>query len=304
MAWLRAKTATWQHQGMGLRVLAMGGMVAAIGIASTLPVGAVTVPPNSIPLTVVTSPGEPVVGVNMTAIDETDVHASPRGCGTDEITPTDASGQCTFYNMTPGHLWSIWLQGYPVTGSGDAHPAAGITYQPIVLKVTGRSVAAPPAHGGGTGLTGRALTSSGEYIPGIGVCATEGNPDAGVTCAQADAQGNFSVDGCCDVRVIGYLGENGGPHASESYVNGSVRHAPTGVPATLVVMVGASAISASPTATAQPSAAVTGTSQRAAVTGTLAQTGAQSPGFAAFLLGLVLLAGGLALRRPASRPNH
>ena len=116
--------------------------------------------PNSIPMTVVTSTGEPVVGVILTAVGETSSPQEYRGCGRDEITPTDEAGHCTFYNMTPGRLYSIWLQGYPITGSGWAGPAYGTTYQPIILRVTGRQATPPATHGGGSGLSGRALTSS------------------------------------------------------------------------------------------------------------------------------------------------
>jgi hypothetical protein len=265
-------------------------LAAILGGSTMISVAAVAVPPTAIPLTVVTSSGEPVVGVIVTAVDETDVHAPPRGCGTDEITPTDAAGHCTFYNMTSGHLYSIWLQGYPVTGSGDARPAFGVTYQPIILTVTGRLATPPSAHGGGTGLTGRALTSSGEYLPGIGVCATAGNPDAGVTCVQADGLGNYSVSGCCDVRVIGYLAGSGGP-----YVNGSVRHAPTGAPATIVVLVGP-AIASTPTATPQSTAAPTTSGRRVP---TLAQTGQGSSPI--LLLALTFVAAGCVLRLLGAR---
>src|SRR5438874_6106397 len=239
--------------------------------------------PNSIPMTVVTSTGEPVVGVILTAVGETSSPQEYRGCGRDEITPTDEAGHCTFYNMTPGRLYSIWLQGYPITGSGWAGPAYGTTYQPIILRVTGRQATPPAAHGGGSGLSGRALTSSGEYIPGIGVFS-EG------TVVQTDAQGNYSMQSsCCDVRVMGYLAGQGG------YVNGSVRHAPTGAPATIVVVVGPAAAEATPTpapttkATTVPAPKAAPTS--APPTRTLAQTGQPRTGLIALLA--MLLAGGL-----------
>jgi hypothetical protein len=236
-----------------------GALVAALALAGGLWAAAATTDPaTSIPMTVVTSTGEPVVGVILTAIDESQPAGSPRGCGADEITPTDAAGHCTFYNMTAGHLYSIWLQGTNITGSGDVRPPAA--YQPIILKVTGRQVTPPAAHGTGSTISGRALTSSGEYIPGIGVCAAAGSLNAGVTCVTADAQGNYSVQGCCDVRVMGFLADAGGP-----YVNGSARHASTGAPATIVVQVGSAVAAATPTPTAAPTARV--------ATGTLAQTG-------------------------------
>jgi hypothetical protein len=254
------------------QAVAGGGLTAA---------AATTDPTTTIPMTVVTSTGEPVVGVILTAIDETQPSAPPRGCGSDEITSTDTAGHCTFYNMTAGHLYGIWLQGTNLTGSGDARPPAG--FQPIILKVTGRQVTPPAAHAGtGSTIGGRVLTSSGEYIPGIGVCAVAGSFNAGVTCVRADAQGNYSVRGCCDVRVMGYLSDQGGP-----YVNGSVRHAATGVPATIVVQVGA--VTTAPTATAAPTARP--------ATGTLAQTGSGLALALVLLACVVMLGAGLTFAR-------
>src|SRR3989440_12622060 len=253
--------------GLGAVQALVGGVTAA---AATVDAA------TSIPLTVVTSTGEPVVGVFMTAADETQPNAPPRGCGSDEITTTDTAGKCTFFNMTVGHLYSIWLQGYPITGSGDVRPPHN--YQPIILKVTGRQVTPPAPNDDGAPLRGRALTSSGEYIPGIGVCSAGGSFGGGVTCVTADAQGNYNIPrGCCDVRLMGYLADGGGP-----YVNGSVRHAPTGVPATIVVEVGPAAPEATPMPTSHPTAAPTARP----ATGTLAQTG----GGYGLALALVLLA--------------
>ena len=255
--------------GLGAVQALLGGVTAA---AATVDAA------TSIPLTVVTSTGEPVVGVFMTAADETQPNAPPRGCGSDEITTTDTAGQCTFFNMTVGHLYSIWLQGYPITGSGDVRPPHN--YQPIILKVTGRQVTPPAPNDDGAPLRGRALTSSGEYIPGIGVCSAGGSFGGGVTCVTADAQGNYNIPrGCCDVRLMGYLADGGGP-----YVNGSVRHAPTGAPATIVVQVGSAAVAATPTPTAAPTVR--------AATGTLAQTGS-GVALSLLLLAAIVMLGGV-----------
>src|SRR5256885_2581150 len=261
--------------GLGAVQALVGGVTAA---AATVDAA------TSIPLTVVTSTGEPVVGVFMTAADETQPNAPPRGCGSDEITTTDTAGQCTFFNMTVGHLYSIWLQGYPITGSGDVRPPHN--YQPIILKVAGRQVTPPAPNDDGAPLRGRALTSSGEYIPGIGVCAAGGSFGGGVTCVTADAQGNYNIPGgCCDVRVMGYLADAGGP-----YVNGSVRQAPTGAPATILVQVGPAATEATPTPSSHPTAAPTARP----ATGTLAQTGSgYGLAFALVLLAAVVMLGGV-----------
>src|SRR5438067_1009563 len=90
----------------------------------------------------------------------------------------------------------------------------------------------------------------------------------GVTAAAAtvDAQGNYNIPGgCCAVRVMGYLADG------VSYVNGSVRHAPTGVPATILVEVGPAAPEVTPTPT--PSSHATAAPTARPATGTLAQTG-------------------------------
>jgi hypothetical protein len=186
-----------------------------------------------------------------------------------------------------------WLQGYPITGSGVARPAK--PYQPIILKVTGKQVQPPPAHDGDccAVTTGRALTSSGEYIPGIGICAAgSGSYAGGVTCVETNAQGNYSVHGCCDVRVVGYLADQGGP-----YVNGSVRHAPTGAPSTIVVVVGSdpAPVSAGPTPSPSSHASAAPTSPPA--TRALAQTGSASLLAVMPLAAAMLVLGGLIARR-------
>src|SRR5207248_178689 len=96
--------------------------------------------------------------------------------------------------------------------------------------------------------------------------------------------------GCCDVRVMGYLTDG------VSYVNGSVRHAPTGVPATIVVEVGPAAPEATPTPSSHPTAAPTARP----ATGTLAQTGGGRFGLAlalVLLAAVVMLGGGLTFAR-------
>ena len=263
-----------------------GGLGAVQALVGWVTADAATVDAaTSIPLTVVTSTGEPVVGVFMTAADETQPNAPPRGCGSDEITTTDTAGQCTFFNMTVGHLYSIWLQGYPITGSGDVRPPHN--YQPIILTVTGRQVTRPAPNDDGAPLRGRALTSSGEYIPGIGVCSAGGSFGGGVTCVTADAQGNYNIPGgCCDVRVMGYLADG------VSYVNGSVRHAPTGAPATILVQVGPAAPQATPTPT--PSSHPTAAPTARRVTATLAQTGGgYGPALALIFLAAIVMLGGV-----------
>src|SRR5256885_12977329 len=113
--------------------------------------------------------------------------------------------------MTVGHLYSIWLQGYPITGSGDVRPPHN--YQPIILKVTGRQVTPPAPNDDGAPLRGRALTSSGEYIPGIGVCSPGGSFGGGVTCVTVVFHGNLtSPRGRFDVRPLGYLADRAGPY--------------------------------------------------------------------------------------------
>jgi hypothetical protein len=204
---------------------------------------------------------------------------------------TDSAGHCTIVDAVPGHLYSIWMQGSPITGSGDVRPP--MAYQPIILRVTGRQVPAPAGHGGGTApaITGRALTSSGEYIPRIAVCAADGDYEAGVTCVQADAQGNYSVQGCCDIRVMGYLED-----ADKTLVNGSVRHALTGVPATIVVQVGADTPTGTPSPSAPPASQATAAPTARVVTPVLAQTGG-GPALMLLLLGLLLLGSGLVFAR-------
>src|SRR5207248_9336432 len=101
-----------------------------------------------------------------------------------------------------------------------------------------------------------------------GVCSAGGSFGGGVTCVTADAQGNYNIPGgCCDVRVMGYLADG------VSYVNGSGRHAPTGVPATILVEVGPAAPEATPTPTPTPSSHPTAAPTARPATGTLAQTG-------------------------------
>lgn len=240
--------------------------------------------PTSIAVTVLTSTGEPVVGVILTATDETQPGAPSRGCGSNEITPTDTAGNCTFYNMTIGHLYTIWLQGYAVTTSGDVLRPAG--YQPIILKVTGPQVAPPPAHAAsGSEISGAVLTSSGEYIPGIGVCAAAGSLNTGAMCVTSDQIGNYYLPGgCCDVRVTGYLAGTG------PYVNGSVSHAPTGRPAKIVVEVGLAPILATPTPFVSPPSSPTATPTARPTT----QRQPQSAGGPLLALLLVLVAAVLA----------
>jgi hypothetical protein len=225
------------------RRLALAGVVISVhALAGSLSAAADT-PDTSIEMTVVTSTGEPVVGVLVRATDETQPGAPSRGCGTDEITPTDTAGHCTFTNLTVGYLYGIWLQGYAITTSGDNLRPAG--YQPIILKVTGPQVAPPLAHAGNSlAMSGPVLPSSAEFVPAIGVCVAAGRLNAGVMCVTSDLIGNYYLPGgCCDVRLTGYLAGTG------PYVNGSVSHAPTGRPAKIVVEVGVAPIVATPTPT-------------------------------------------------------
>src|SRR2546423_15650971 len=178
----------------------LGAVEALVGgvAATAAPVDAA----SSIPLTVVTSTGEPVVGVFMTAADETQPNAPPRGCGSDEITTTDTAGQCTFFSMTVGHLYSIWLQGYPITGSGDVRPPHN--YQPIILKGTGRPVPPPAPNDNRGPPRGPAPHPPRQYIPGMGVCSAGGSFGGGVTCVTAEAQGDYhNPPRRCDGRLMG-----------------------------------------------------------------------------------------------------
>src|ERR1700674_2412280 len=110
-----------------------GGLMAVAADAAT-----------SIEVTVVTSTGEPVVGVMLRATDETLALTlsglRSQGCNTS----TDNAGHCTFTNLWVGDLYSIWLEG-SATGSGDVRTPA--YNQPIVLTVIGPKVAPPVAHG-------------------------------------------------------------------------------------------------------------------------------------------------------------
>jgi hypothetical protein len=195
---------------------------------------------TSIDVTVVTSTGEPVVGVMLRATDETQAltlyGVQPRSCNT----RTDNAGHCTFTNLWVGHLYSIWLEGF-ATGSGDVRAPA--YYQPIVLKVIGPKVAPPTAHGGGSGfIGGPVLTSSGEYVPGIGVCGTYDSRTGSLQCDTTDTLGRYTLPGaCCEVKLTGY------PPADGPYVNGSVRNVLTGSPAKIVVEVGQIPILPTPT---------------------------------------------------------
>src|SRR2546430_17468132 len=93
--------------GLGAVQALVGGVTA---VAATVDAA------TSIPLTVVTSTGEPVVGVFMTAADETQPNAPPRGCGSDEIPTTDTAGQCTLLNTNARHLSSTLPPGDSSTG--------------------------------------------------------------------------------------------------------------------------------------------------------------------------------------------
>jgi hypothetical protein len=225
------------------RLVLAGVLIAAQAVTSSLSAAAATAD-TSIEVTVVTSTGEPVVGVMLRATDETGAltlsGVRSRGCGRDETTPTDSAGHCTFTNLTIGHLYSIWLEGSE-GGSGDVRAPA--YYQPIVLKVIGTKVAPPRAHGGGTGfIGGPVLTSSGEYVPGIGVCASDAGGSGGSLCGTTDTLGQYTLPGvCCDVKLTGY------PPVLGPYVNGSVRNVLTGTPATIVVQVGLIPILPTPT---------------------------------------------------------
>jgi hypothetical protein len=257
-------------------------------------------------VTVVTSTAEPVSGVIITAVDEVVAASSIGGCG-----PTDTSGQCTITGLRPGDPYSLWLQGYHLTGSGAVRPAAGGTYQPIILHVTGRTVPPPPAGAGdGRGLAGRALTSSGEFIPGIGVCAgNTGDFAAGVSCVTADSAGYYRFAGYLagqyDVRLVGYVADRGGP-----YINGSAQHVLAGTAGTIVVTVGP------PPLSTESSAAPSGSGSTAPRSGSpkavspvrrLAGTGAEGFAVMLFVLGALLMLCGLALglqgrRSPAQSP--
>ncbi|HVS06642.1 MAG TPA: hypothetical protein VHK65_10820 [Candidatus Dormibacteraeota bacterium] len=218
-------------------------LIAVQAMTGSLSAAAAT-PDTSIEMTVVTSTGEPVVGVMLRATDETEAlvlsGVRSRGCGPGETTPTDSAGHCTFSNLTIGHLYSIWLEG-SATGSGDVRAPA--YYQPIVLKVIGPKVAPPMAHGGGSGsIGGPVLTSSGEYVPGVGVCATYDSRTGSSVCDIADTLGRYTLSGvCCDVKLTGFLTVTG------PYVNGSVRNVPSGSPAKIVVEVGQIPILPTPT---------------------------------------------------------
>jgi hypothetical protein len=96
-------------------------------------------------------------------------------------------------------------------------------------------------------MVGSVLTSSGEYVPGIGVCATYDSNTGSVQCGTTDTQGQYILPGgCCNVKVTGYLPVSG------PYVNGSVTHAPTGSPATIVLEVGRAPVLATPTPFVSP----------------------------------------------------
>ena len=220
--------------------LALAGILIAVqAVTGSLSAMAATAD-TSIDMTVVTSTGEPVVGVMLRATDETQAltlfGVRPRGCDT----PTDNAGHCSFTNLWVGHLYSIWLEG-SATRSGDVRAPA--YYQPIVLKVIGPKVAPPVAHGAGSGfIGGPVLTSSGEYVPGIGVCATYDSVTGSVACGTTDTLGHYTLPGvCCEVKLTGY------PPVDGPYVNGSVRNVPTGSPAKIVVEVGQIPILPTPT---------------------------------------------------------
>ncbi len=268
-------------------------LAGAVLLGTSSVAGAAPLPPPGplIVLTVVTSSGEPVVGVVPTAIDETAPAAPPRGCGVDGHATTDAAGHCTFVNMTAGHLYSIWIQGDPFTQSAWANPPAGTGYFSLVLKVTGKSVTPPPNTTGGGATHGRALTSSGEYVPGIGICGTAGGVyGGGVTCTTSDRQGTF-VFPPGDTRMMGSLTPSGGP-----YVNGSTRHAAAGAPATIVVVVGP--IAAQPSALPTPAASSSHpVSSPRATTQRLAATGSPSLPWIGFITGTALLVLGAGVRR-------
>ena len=220
--------------------LALAGMLIAVQAATGSLSAVAATADTSIEVTVVTSTGEPVVGVMLRATDETQALTlsglRSQGCST----PTDNAGHCTFTNLWVGDLYSIWLEG-SATGSGDVRTPA--YYQPIVLKVIGPKVAPPVAHGGGSGsIGGPVLTSSGEYVPGIAVCATYDSRTGSSKCDIADTLGRYNLSGvCCEVKLSGYLLGTG------PYLNGSVRNVPSGSPAKIVVEVGQIPIVATPT---------------------------------------------------------
>src|SRR2546423_15559622 len=86
--------------GLGAVQALLGGVTAA---AATVDAA------TSIPLTVVTSTGEPVVGVFMTAADETQPNAPPRGCGSGEITTTDTPRHLPLFHINVRHPLHISL---------------------------------------------------------------------------------------------------------------------------------------------------------------------------------------------------